>query len=284
MVKKTSQFVRDCQSIWISDVHLGHKESKAEALLSFLKSVNPENLFLLGDIVDLWEFKSGLRWPHSHTRLIKHLLKMAKRGCKIYYIPGNHDASLRKFIGYRYHNVKIYKEYIYTALSGEKMLLLHGDRFDNLVRLNRFYGWIGDISYDFLLLLNRWYNKLRERMGYPYWSLSSYLKENVKSARAAIDSFIQAATFEAKKRGCDSVVCGHIHHPEFCEMNDVRYYNDGDWIENNSALMESLDGKIELIDFRIPQTNNEGVSSLFPAPSASNRQLTTKTAPSQKSA
>jgi len=250
MTERTTQFVRECESIWISDIHLGHKESKAELLLSFLKSVQPKNLFLLGDIVDLWEFKSGMRWPHSHTQLLKHILKMAKRGCKIYYIPGNHDATLRKFIGYRYKNIKIQKEYIYESLNGERMLLLHGDRFDNLVRLNKFYGWVGDISYDFLLLLNRWYNKLRNRLGYPYWSLSSYLKENVKSARVAIDSFVQAATFEAKRRGCTSVVCGHIHHPEYQIANGVHYYNDGDWIENNSALIEGKDGKIELIYFR----------------------------------
>ena len=250
MVNTTSQFVRECESIWISDVHLGHKESKAEALLSFLKSVNPKNLFLLGDIVDFWEFKSGMRWPHSHTQIFKQLLKMAKRGCKIYYIPGNHDATLRKFIGYRYRNVKIYKEYVHTTKAGEKLLLLHGDRFDNLVRLNKFYGWIGDVSYDFLLFLNRWYNKARKRFGYPYWSLSSYLKENVKSARIAIDSFIKAATYEAKRRDCDGVVCGHIHHPEVKEHNGIKYYNDGDWIENNSALVEDKSGKLELIFFR----------------------------------
>ncbi|MCW8880215.1 MAG: UDP-2,3-diacylglucosamine diphosphatase [Kangiellaceae bacterium] len=250
MVNTTSQFVRECESIWISDVHLGHKESKAEALLSFLKSVNPKNLFLLGDIVDFWEFKSGMRWPHSHTQVFKQLLKMAKHGCKIYYIPGNHDATLRKFIGYRYRNVKIYKEYIHTTKAGEKLLLLHGDRFDNLVRLNKFHGWIGDVSYDFLLFLNRWYNKARKKFGYPYWSLSSYLKENVKSARVAIDSFIRAATYEAKRRECHGVVCGHIHHPEIKEHNGVKYYNDGDWIENNSALVEDKNGKLELIFFR----------------------------------
>ena len=250
MSETTARFVRDCESIWISDVHLGHKESKAELLLSFLKSVQPKNLFLLGDIVDLWEFKSGMRWPHSHTQLLKQILKMAKRGCKVHYIPGNHDATLRKFVGYRYRNIKIQKEFIYTSLSGEKMLMLHGDRFDNLVRLNKFYGWIGDISYDFLLFLNRWYNKARKRFGYPYWSLSSYLKENVKSARIAIDSFIHAATMEAKRRDCTSVVCGHIHHPEYQIANGVHYYNDGDWIENNSALIEDRDGKIELVYFR----------------------------------
>ena len=250
MKSQKVQFVRECESIWISDIHLGHKECKAEELLSFLKTVQPKKLFLLGDIVDLWEFKSGMRWPHCHTKLFKYFLKMAKRGCEIFYIPGNHDATLRKFIGYRYKNIKIYKEFIYTGKSGEKLLLLHGDRFDNLVRLNRFYGWIGDISYDFLLWLNRWYNKVRNRLGYPYWSLSSYLKENVKQAKTALDAYARAAVQEAKHRNCTGVVCGHIHHPEIREIDGIRYMNDGDWIENKTALIEDLNGKIELVKFQ----------------------------------
>ncbi|TQV88199.1 UDP-2,3-diacylglucosamine diphosphatase [Aliikangiella coralliicola] len=253
MTNKSVQFVRNCQSIWISDIHLGHKESNAEALLSFLKTVNPQNLFLLGDIVDFWEFKSGMRWPQSHTQLFKYLLKLAKRGCKIFYIPGNHDANLRKFIGYRYKNIRIYKEYVYTTEAGQKLLLLHGDRFDNLVRLNKFYGWLGDVSYDFLLFLNRWYNRVREHFGYPYWSLSGYLKENVKQAKAAINSYAHAATCEAKRRGCDGVICGHIHHPDIQTINGIQYFNDGDWIENNTALIEDANGKIELIRFQNTQ-------------------------------
>lgn len=175
---------------------------------------------------------------------------MAKRGCEIFYIPGNHDAALRKFIGYRYKNIKICKEYIYTTKTGEKLLLLHGDRFDNLVRLNRFYGWIGDISYDFLLWLNRSYNRIRNKFGYPYWSLSTYLKENVKQAKIALDSYAHAATQEAKRRDCDGVVCGHIHHPEIRDINGIKYMNDGDWIENKTALIENTSGKIELVRFQ----------------------------------
>lgn len=255
MQKAQIQFVRDCESIWISDIHLGHKDCNAESLINFLKTVKPKKLFLLGDIVDFWEFKSGMRWPHSHTRLIKLFLKMAKNGCQIFYIPGNHDANLRKFIGYRYKNIRIYKEYIYTNKSGKKLLLLHGDKFDNLVRLNNIYGWIGDISYDILLVLNRWYNFFRKKFGYPYWSLSTYLKENIKQAKNALKTYANAAVQEAKKRECNGVICGHIHHPEIQVIDGITYYNDGDWIENNSALIEDENGKIELIRFR-PQLSD----------------------------
>ncbi|MGX5200494.1 UDP-2,3-diacylglucosamine diphosphatase [Aliikangiella sp. IMCC44632] len=247
MTNKPIQFKRQCQSLFISDIHLGHKETQVETLTSLLKTLQPQNLFLLGDIVDLWEFKSGIRWPPSHTQLIKTILKMAKQGTHVFYIPGNHDAALRKFNRYAFRNILVVKEYIYTNKQGKKLLLLHGDRFDAKIRLNRFYGWLGDKAYDSLLWLNRHYNLTREKLNYPYWSLSNFLKENLTRAKSAIDSFAYAAIEYAHQKGCQGVICGHIHHPEIRTIKGIEYYNDGDWLENNSALIEGFDGQIELI-------------------------------------
>jgi UDP-2,3-diacylglucosamine pyrophosphatase LpxH len=239
------------RTVFISDTHLGTRGCRAEFLASFLKSVQCENLFLVGDIIDGWRLKRSWFWDKHHDKVLRRVLKMARNGTNVVYVPGNHDEMLRKYVadGIEVCGVKIQMEAEHITAQNKRLLITHGDAFDSVVAHAPFLALLGDSAYTLALTLNRYFNIVRQWLGYDYWSLSSWLKRQVKEAVKAIDRFETALADDARERGFDGVVCGHIHHAEMREVNGVMYLNDGDWVESCTALVENLDGSLELIDW-----------------------------------
>lgn len=235
------------RTLFISDVHLGTSGCQAEALLEFLKNHPCEQLYLVGDIIDGWQLKRRWYWPEAHNRVIQKLLRLARKGCRITFVPGNHDEFARAFTGHQFGGIAVAKEAIHTTANGQRLWIIHGDQFDGVIQCARWLAHLGDSLYEFTLWLNRHYNHWRQRMGRPYWSLSAYLKFKVKKAVMYVGDFERAVAREARRRGFDGVVCGHIHHPEICMVDGIVYCNDGDWVESNSALAEQHDGQLVLL-------------------------------------
>ncbi len=186
-------------------------------------------------------------WHQSHNDVIQKLLRKARKGVKVYYIPGNHDEALRDYLGMHFGGVLVANEMIHETLDGRKLLILHGDAFDTVVRYARWLAILGDKAYSTALVLNHWLNRARLALGFPYWSLSAYLKQKVKNAVNFIGEFETALAAEARRRGADGVVCGHIHKAELRQIGDILYANDGDWVESCTALVERLDGVLEIV-------------------------------------
>lgn len=239
------------RSVFISDVHMGTRGCRAEFLADFLKQTSCENLFLVGDIIDGWRLKRSWFWDKHHDEVLRLILKAARSGTNVVYVPGNHDEMLRKYIslGIEVCGVKLQMEAEHTTADGKRLLITHGDSFDSVVRHARILALLGDWAYTVALGANRYFNILRSKFGYPYWSLSAWLKLQVKEAVKAIDRFETALADDAKSRGFDGVVCGHIHHAEMRPVNGVMYLNDGDWVESCTALVEHFDGTLELVDW-----------------------------------
>lgn len=237
------------KSIFISDVHLGTKDCKAELLNDFLKQNSCENLFLVGDIIDGWRVQQKKwHWKKSYTNVVRRVLTMSKQGTSVTYVTGNHDEFLRPFVGtFTLGNINIVNSAEYRSVAGDKYLVVHGDMFDGITRLAPWLCFLGDKAYDFLLWLNSKYNWWRHRFGFGYWSLSKFLKYKVKKAIDFVFKFETNITHYASKREFDGVICGHIHTPEIKKHNDVFYMNCGDWVESCSALVEHHDGLWELI-------------------------------------
>ncbi len=237
------------RTIWISDVHLGTSGCQAGRLLEFLKATESETLYLVGDIVDGWQLKRRWYWHQTHNDVVQLVLKKAKKGTKVIFVPGNHDEAIRQFIGLDFGGIKIRDELIHTCANGKRMLVLHGDRFDGVIACAKWLAYVGDSLYTMILKFNQYYNAWRARSGLPYWSLSQYLKLKVKNAVSYITSFETALADEARKQGVDGIVCGHIHKPEIRDIDGILYCNDGDWVESLSALVEEADGELRLIDW-----------------------------------
>lgn len=238
------------RTICISDVHLGTRDCKADQLNSFLKHHSCETLYLIGDIIDAWKIQQNkLRWKQSHTNVIRRILGHAKRGTRVVYVAGNHDEFLRPMIPYNvsFGRVEICNQTIHQGVDGKKYLIVHGDLFDGITRLAPWISFLGDKAYDIVLSVNSRFNWIRHRMGFGYWSLSKFLKGKVKKAVDFMFKFEKTITEYAKKRHLDGIICGHIHNPEIKIINDIVYMNDGDWVENCSALVENWDGKWEII-------------------------------------
>jgi UDP-2,3-diacylglucosamine pyrophosphatase LpxH len=235
------------RSIWISDIHLGTPGCKANFLLDFLRSTKSENLYLVGDIIDGWSLQQGWYWPQAHNDVVQKILRKARQGTRVVFIPGNHDEFARAYVDHDFGSIQVSHEVIHQTVDGRKFLVLHGDEFDVVVKYARWLAYLGDWSYGLCLKLNDFLNIIRQRLGYPYWSLSAYLKLKVKNAVKFIADFENALADVARDRGVDGVICGHIHHPEIREINGVTYCNDGDWVESCSALVEHFDGRLELI-------------------------------------
>lgn len=235
------------RTIWISDLHLGTRGAKAEYLLDFLKRAESETLYLVGDIIDGWRLKKSWYWPQTHNDVVQKLLRKARKGTRVVLIPGNHDEFLRGFTGFELGHIPIHKHAIHEAADGRKYLVVHGDAFDGIVTYARWLALLGDTAYTLALVGNRWFNALRRRLGFSYWSLSAYLKHRVKNAVAFIANFEAAMAEVAGKRGLSGVICGHIHHAEMRAIGNVLYCNDGDWVESCTALVEHFDGRLEIV-------------------------------------
>ena len=237
------------RAVWISDVHLGFKGCKANLLLDFLKSVNSEYLYLVGDIIDVWSMKKSVHWPQEHNNVIRTILSKSKKGTNVVYIPGNHDEFLRDYDGMQFGSVVIRTFDIHTTANGKQYLVMHGDEFDSAVKWNKLLSFIGSRSYEAILEINRTYNYFRRKLGLPYWSLSNYLKHRVNNAVKYIHRFEDAVSFEAKRHQVDGLICGHIHRANLREVNGIHYCNTGDWVESCTALAERYDGELELINW-----------------------------------
>ena len=240
---------RRYRSIFISDLHLGTRGCRSDFLVSFLRSVECKQLYLVGDIVDGWRLRKSWYWDDGHDEVIRLILQMARQGTEVTYIPGNHDELFRDWLGLEVAGVKLMREAEHEAADGRRFLVIHGDEFDGVIRYAKVIAHLGDWAYDTALVLNSWFNMARRRFGYPYWSLSQWLKRQVKEAVKAIDRFEIALATEAKRRGLQGVICGHIHHAEMRMVQGVLYINDGDWVESCTALVEHADGRFELLDW-----------------------------------
>lgn len=237
------------RTVWISDVHLGTPGCKAEHLTEFLKSHTCDTLYLVGDIIDGWKLKNTFYWPQEHTNVVRKVLTKAKRGTKVYYITGNHDEFLRKFVAFKLDlgNIRFMNELVHITADGRRLLITHGDAFDVITRYHAWIAMTGDALYEGTMRFNYWFNKGRRVLGMRYWSLSAFAKQHVKSAVNVVSTFEQSVAKECARRKLDGVVCGHIHHAEIREIEGVTYLNCGDWVESCTALAEHLDGRIELI-------------------------------------
>ena len=241
--------IRRYRSVWISDLHLGTPGCQAQALLDFLRHVESEHLFLVGDIIDGWQLRRSWYWPQAHNDVIQKLLRKARKGTRVVFIPGNHDEFARRYLGHDLGGIEVVEEFFHETADGRKLWITHGDLFDGVIQCATWLAHVGDSLYGFTLRMNRHLNSLRARLGLPYWSLSKYLKLKVKRAVSYVGDFEAALAREARKRGAHGVVCGHIHHAELRQIDGILYANDGDWVESLTALVEHADGRLELIDW-----------------------------------
>ncbi len=239
------------RSIFISDLHLGTRGCRSDFLIDFLRRTECDHLYLVGDIVDGWRLRKSWYWHAEFDEVLRLILEKAERGTRVTYIPGNHDEMFREWLGLRIAGVQLAREAVHVAADGRRYLIIHGDEFDGVIRYAKFLAYLGDWAYDWALVFNRLFNQARARLGYPYWSLSQWLKRQVKEAVKAIDRFETALAQEARRRGLDGVVCGHIHHAEMREVQGVMYMNDGDWVESCTALVEEADGRFRLLDWAV---------------------------------
>jgi UDP-2,3-diacylglucosamine pyrophosphatase LpxH len=235
------------RSIWISDIHLGTRGCQAERLLDFLRHTESDYLYLVGDILDGWHLRRRWYWPQSHNDVIQKILRRARHGTKVFYVPGNHDEAARPFCGLHFGGVYVTNEVIHEMADGRRMLVIHGDQFDAVIGYAKWLALLGDKAYDFALFINRIFNSIRKRMGFPYWSLSAYLKHKVKNAVEYIGAFEDFIADAAKHQKADAVLCGHIHHAEMRQIGSVLYLNDGDWVESCTAMVEAFDGQLSIL-------------------------------------
>jgi len=250
MQKQVSQKQKiHVRSVWISDIHLGFRGCSADFLLDFLHKVECDYLYLVGDIIDVWEMKKKMFWPQAHNNVIRTLLGKAKHDTRVIYVPGNHDEVLRDFDGAVFGNVEIQNEIIHTTADNRKLLILHGDQFDSVVKISPMLAKVGSRLYEWLLRANRYVNLIRRKMGFSYWSLAAFLKHKVKNAVQYISNFEQAVAHEAARQGVDGVVCGHIHRAEIARHDNIDYYNCGDWVESCTALVEHANGEMEILNW-----------------------------------
>lgn len=235
------------RTAWISDVHLGTKGANAEALLEFLRANEFETLYVVGDLIDVWQLRRGIYWPQSHNDVIQKILRKARKGTRVIYIPGNHDEFLSSHLG-AYGHVTVQRHAFHLTADGRRILIIHGHELDTVVQNLRWLAIIGDWGYQFLLALNPIVNFFRRAFGFGYWSLSKYVKSRVKDAVSFIGAFEDGIVRYAQKYNVAAVLCGHIHTPAAHQIGETLYYNCGDWVESCSAIVEHSDGRLELLN------------------------------------
>ena len=248
------------RAVFVSDVHLGTPGCQAEALLDFLKHHPSDTLYLVGDIIDGWQLRRKWFWPQAHNDVVQKLLRRSRKGCRVVFVPGNHDEFARQFDGQRFGGIEVTNETMHTLVDGRRLWVVHGDHFDGVIQCAKWLAYVGDNLYGVTLTLNRHLNTVRQRLGMRYWSLSQYLKHKVKRAVNHVSDFERAVAAEARQRGYQGVVCGHIHRPEMRLIDGILYANDGDWVESLSALVEHMDGRLELLHWHPSHRRDEGIA------------------------
>lgn len=256
---------RSYRTLFISDIHLGTRTSQAELLLDFLKHTEADTIYLVGDIVDFWRIKRGAVWPQTHNDVLQKLLRKARKGTRIIFIPGNHDEGIRDYAGMHFGGIEIERQAEHVAADGRRFVVLHGDEYDVIVRYARWLALLGDRGYEFALWCNGPLNFIRRRLGLGYWSLSAYLKHRVKRAANFIGAFEANLAEEARRREVDGIICGHIHHAASRMIGGVHYINTGDWVESCTAVAETESGAMELIHWRDVVEARRAVPVLDPA-------------------
>jgi UDP-2,3-diacylglucosamine pyrophosphatase LpxH len=249
MMLNTKTAARHYRAIFISDMHLGTKRAQTAALLDFLRSTESDQLYVVGDFIDNWSLRKNWYWDQLHNDVIQKLLRKARKGTKLVYIPGNHDENFRDFLNLRLGRVAILEEAVHMSASGKRYLVLHGDKFDGVVRFAPWLARLGDTAYEASMAMNGAINSIRRFFRLPYWSLSAFLKNRVKRAVEFISRFEEAVVREARARRCEGVICGHIHTPDDRMIDGIHYLNDGDWVESCTALVEHQDGTFEIVSW-----------------------------------
>ena len=239
--------IRQFRTLFISDVHLGTRGCQAERLLDFLRWHDADTIYLVGDIVDGWQLRSGWYWPQSHNDVVQKLLRKARKGARIIYVPGNHDEFLRDYFGTHFGGIEVADSAIHKSADGLRYLVIHGDHFDLVVTQARWLALLGDKAYEFAIIVNRLFNAVRRRLGFGYWSLSKWAKLKVKNAVSYIGEFEKTLVAEAKRHDVDGVICGHIHLAAIHRDFGIRYVNCGDWVESCTAIGEHADGHFEIV-------------------------------------
>jgi UDP-2,3-diacylglucosamine pyrophosphatase LpxH len=247
------------RAIFLSDIHLGMRACQAEALLDFLRENDADTIYLVGDIIDGWALKGGWYWPQHHNDVVQKILRKARKGARVIYLPGNHDEFLRDFYGTHLGGIEVQETAIHETANGKRYLVLHGDAFDFVIRNHRWLAHLGDAAYDLAIFLNRVAGAIRRRMGLPYWSLSAWAKAKVKNAVNVISRFEDALAREAARQEADGVICGHIHSAASRMIGDVHYLNTGDWVESMTAIVEDDEGRFEIVHWPHPETRRQAL-------------------------
>ncbi len=243
---------RYLRTAWISDLHLGFRGSRATELLAFLDGLECETLYLVGDVIDLWSLGRTSYWPAGHQAVVDRIIRLARSGARVIYVPGNHDERCRRLAGECLLGVEVHGEVVHHTADGRRFWVVHGDAFDPALQGGPVGRWLGHCGYDLLLRSNHWLNRLRALAGMPYWSLAAHVKDRVAGARRYIEGFEHLVATEATRRGYDGVVCGHIHQARIRRLAGVEYVNDGDWVESCTAAVEDHAGRIHLLRWPAP--------------------------------
>jgi UDP-2,3-diacylglucosamine pyrophosphatase LpxH len=248
------------RTLFLSDIHLGTRGCQSDLLLDFLKFNEADTVFLVGDIIDGWRLKGGWYWPQSHNDVVQKMLRRVRKGVKMVYVPGNHDEFARDFIGHFFGGVEVLDHAYHTTADGKRLLIIHGDQFDVVVKHARWLAFLGDGAYEFALWANLWFNKIRRGLGFSYWSLSAWAKLKVKNAVSFIGDYELALTDAARRHQADGVVCGHIHHAAIRDMDGIMYVNTGDFVESCTAVAEHQDGRLEILHWRSTAAEREAAA------------------------
>jgi len=249
MLDRGSKGPKRVRTLFLSDVHLGTKGCQADKLLDFLRHYEAETIYLVGDIVDGWQLKTGWYWPQSHNDVVQKLLRQGRKGVRLRYIPGNHDEFLRDYYGTHFGGIEVLEDAIHVGADGKRYLVIHCDLFDVVIRHARWLALLGDTAYEFAIWLNTHFNAIRRSFGLTYWSLSQWAKLKVKNAVNFIGEFEKTLAAEGRRQQVDGVVCGHIHHPVIRDIDGLTYVNCGDWVESCTAAVEHFDGQLEIIEW-----------------------------------
>jgi UDP-2,3-diacylglucosamine pyrophosphatase LpxH len=257
--------VRRYRTLFISDLHLGTKGCQSHLLLDFLRTVDADTIYLVGDIVDGWRLQSSWYWPQEHNDVVQKLLRKVRKGVRLIYIPGNHDEFLRDYLGTHFGGIEVVESAVHVSARGERYLVIHGDSFDVVVRHARWLALMGDWAYETALRVNAHVNHVRRRLGLTYWSLSQWAKLRVKNAVNFIGDFEHALVTEAQRQGVDGIICGHIHHAAIRDFSGLKYINCGDWVESCTVVVETYDGEFRLIRWSptraVPKARDDAVAA-----------------------
>ncbi|PIV88972.1 MAG: UDP-2,3-diacylglucosamine hydrolase [Hydrogenophilales bacterium CG17_big_fil_post_rev_8_21_14_2_50_63_12] len=248
----------------MSDVHLGTRACQADRLLAFLREYPARHLYLVGDIIDFWSMSRGIHWSPAQNTVIQKVLRRARHGEQVVFVPGNHDEALRDYCETAFGDIRVEREYVHETADGRRLLLIHGDEFDQVTRHHRWVAVLGDVAYNGLVRINAWLSWSRRQLGISgYWSLAGYAKRRVKTALQFIFDFEVSLIRHVRERGLDGVICGHIHWAALREVDGLVYANCGDWVDSCTAIVEHEDGRLEMVEWSVVASTLCPAGTLF---------------------